>query len=442
MKRSANVIFYTLIGLICANVYNANAQTPHPSDPNYTLVWSDEFDTDGAANSDNWFYQTQCIQGTSGSATCWANGEAQHYTGSDDDNAVVDGGVLKITAKREDFNDQGRDLDYTSARLNSKFAFTYGRVDVSAKLPSELGTWPAIWMLGRDINEDGGYWDATHGTTNWPAIGEIDIMEQKGTSLAAKNEVIGTIHGGESEYYFRGGSTNDVTAAATAASTSTTAFHTYSTIWTEDEIQFLIDDILYYTYNPVDEFGVQNSQTWPFDSPQYILLNVAMGGSLGGTIPSDFTSGTMEVDYVRVYQVSDGGLVSNGDFENGGTSWFTNYGDNTPEIRTEGGNSFFFADTPVTTNVYDQNLSQALAITQGEDYILSFDASTGAGNTRTIVAGIGLNEQPFSSAAETITLTDQTQTYTLYLNATGFGSANSRVLFDIGGATSGVVVID
>ena len=107
----------------------------------------------------------------------WANGEEQHYTNRID-NSYVDGSwFLNIVAKKETFTDQNLTKNYTSARLNSKFAFTYCRVDVRAKLPLELGTWQAIWMLGKNINENGGYWDQVFGTTNWPACGEVDIME-------------------------------------------------------------------------------------------------------------------------------------------------------------------------------------------------------------------------------------------------------------------------
>ena len=129
-------------------------------------------------------------------------------------------------------------------------------------------------------------------------------------------------------------------------------------------------------------------------------------------------------------------LLTNGDFEDGRTSWTDTAG----EIRTEGDNSFFFADVAMAGNPFDVNLSQVVEITQDENYILTFDASTGAGNTRTMIAGIGLNEGPFTANTETVTLTDETQTFTLELTAT-FGLANSRVLFDMG-AETGVVVID
>jgi endoglucanase len=130
-------------------------------------------------------------------------------------------------------------------------------------------------------------------------------------------------------------------------------------------------------------------------------------------------------------------LLTNGDFEDGRTSWTDTAG----EIRTEGDNSFFFADVATAGDAFAVNLSQVVEIIQGENYILTFDASTGTGNTRTMLPGIGLNEGPFTAATEEVTLTDETQTFTLELTATGFGSANSRVLFDMGAAV-GIVVID
>lgn len=130
-------------------------------------------------------------------------------------------------------------------------------------------------------------------------------------------------------------------------------------------------------------------------------------------------------------------LLTNGDFEAGRAPWTDTAG----EIRTEGGNSFYFADIQAAGNAYDVNLSQEVEIVQDENYILTFDASTGAGNARTMIAGIGLNEADYSSITEIVNLTEETQTFTLELTAAGFGSANSRVLFDMG-AEAGIVVID
>ncbi len=245
------------------------------------LVWSDEFDGNGAVNDSKWFHQTQLPNGSS-----WYNGELQHYTNRLV-NANQSNGILNILAKREAYNNQGQTKQFTSARLNSKFAFKYGRVEVRAKLPIGAGTWPAIWMLGKNIIEPGGYWTASHGTKNWPACGEIDIMEHWGTnqnviSSAVHHPVNGNLSVGEyiTNSQFKSG--------------VSTQFHIYSMEWDNQKIRFFVDGIPHLTYNP----AIKNQYTWPFDAEQYILLNVAIEPS----VTPNFSQSSMEVDYVRVYQ--------------------------------------------------------------------------------------------------------------------------------------------
>ena len=255
---------------------------PNEIDIIYTdLVWADEFDTNGAIDAAKWHHQTQLPQGGS-----WYNGEVQHYTNRIE-NSSVNNGFLDITAIKESFTDQGQTKQYTSARLNSKFAFTYGRVDVRAKLPFGDGTWPAIWTLGKNINEDGGYWDNQYGTVGWPACGELDIMEH---GLHPTNQVSVAIHT-PSSY----GST--VNTSIQPLADVANDFHVYSMNWSPDQITFLIDGVGFYTYNP----AVKNDDTWPFYLEQYLLLNIAMGGN-GGAIDPNFSQSSMVIDYVRVYQ--------------------------------------------------------------------------------------------------------------------------------------------
>ena len=255
---------------------------PNEIDIIYTdLVWADEFDTNGAIDATKWHHQTQLPQGGS-----WYNGEQQHYTNRIE-NSSVNNGFLDITAIKENFTDQGQTKQYTSARLNSKFAFTYGRVDVRAKLPFGDGTWPAIWTLGKNINEDGGFWDNQYGTVGWPACGELDIMEH---GLHPTNQVSVAIHT-PSSY----GST--VNTSIQPLADVANDFHVYSMNWSPDQITFLIDGVGFYTYNP----AVKNDDTWPFYLEQYLLLNIAMGGN-GGAIDSNFSQSSMVIDYVRVYQ--------------------------------------------------------------------------------------------------------------------------------------------
>ena len=246
------------------------------------LVWADEFDgSTGAINAANWFHQTQLPAGGS-----WYNGEIQHYTNRTDNSYVVNG-FLHLVAKKETFADQGYTKQYTSARLNSKFAFTYGRVEVRAKLPTGVGTWPAIWMLGKNITEAGAYWETQgYGTTGWPACGEIDIMEHWGTN---QNFVQSALHT-PSSY---GGTVNH---GGQTIPTASTEFHVYALEWSPEKMVFTVDGVEHYTYNP----EIKNASTWPFDADQYILLNIAIQPS----IAQSFTEDAMEIDYVRVYQES------------------------------------------------------------------------------------------------------------------------------------------
>ncbi|MBW6497953.1 MAG: family 16 glycosylhydrolase [Bacteroidales bacterium] len=252
------------------------------NDPVYNeLVWSDEFEEDGALDDSKWFHQTLLPNGNS-----WFNGEIQHYTNRIE-NTYVEDGILYLVAKNETFTDQGVTKEYTSARLNSKFAFTYGRVEVKAKLPTGVGTWPAIWALGKNINEIGAYWYIEgYGTTDWPACGEIDIMEHWGSN---QNYISSAMHTPSSFG-------NTVNHGGQVIPTASTEFHVYALDWYPDRMVFSVDGVVHYTYSP----EVQNADTWPFDEDQYLLLNIAIIPN----IDPNFTESAMEIDYVRVYQQS------------------------------------------------------------------------------------------------------------------------------------------
>ncbi len=253
------------------------------STPNHNfneLVWQDEFNYTGPVDDTKWYHQTQLPQGNS-----WYNGEIQHYTDRIE-NAEVSNGTLKITARAEVYFDQGVTKNYTSARLNSKYAFTYGKVDIRAKLPTGVGTWPALWTLGQNIDENGGYWDNQgFDTTPWPACGELDIMEHWGDN---QNYISSAIHTPSSF-----GAT--VNHGGQVIPTASTDFHVYTMIWTEDYVEFQVDGVTHYVYDP----PVKDPSTWPFDAPQYFLFNVAILPIINGT---GFTQSAMEVDYIRVYQ--------------------------------------------------------------------------------------------------------------------------------------------
>lgn len=224
------------------------------------LAWSDEFNTNGSPNSSKWNYNT----GAGG----WGNNELQTYTNSLE-NAIVEDGLLKITAKKSG-------SEYTSARIKSEnlYEFTYGIVEVRAKLPSAQGTWPAIWMLGANFDQ-----------VSWPTCGEIDIMEQVGND---KNKVLGTCHWSSNGNYAGYGLETPITNA-------TGSFHIYKLEWTEDgSIKISVDDSQY--------FEMTTNSSMPFNKDFFFILNIAMGGNLGGTVDPNFTEDTMEIDYVRVYQ--------------------------------------------------------------------------------------------------------------------------------------------
>lgn len=225
------------------------------------LVWSDEFDTPGAPDPAKWGYDI----GGNG----WGNNELQHYTNRSE-NASVSNGTLKITARRENFSGN----TFTSARLLTKNKFTtkYGRIEARIKLPSGVGTWPAFWMLGANIDAAG-----------WPGCGEIDIMEHKGSD---EGRIYGTLH-----YPGRsGGNANGLTRMVQNV---TSEFHIYAVEWSATAIRISVDG--------VEFFNFANNANVPFNHEFFILLNVAMGGTFGGPVDPAFNNSAMEVDYVRVY---------------------------------------------------------------------------------------------------------------------------------------------
>jgi len=250
----------------------------------YTLVFSDEFNKDGAPSDEKWHLQYIPIQGGN-----WANGELQHYT-TRRDNSYVSDGSLKIVAKRENYSYDGNAKNFTSARLNSKFDFQYGRVDVRAKLPSKEGTWPAIWTLGSNVLELDGYFRNSKGSVSWPECGEIDIMEQYG---ADKSKVLGTFHWRSESSNGHAMYPNDGSGLNVSGVSS--EYHLYSLVWSASSMKIYFDDRLVAQLN-------NPSTEEEFRNPHYLLLNLAMGGSLGGTVPSNFDQDVLEIDYVRIYQ--------------------------------------------------------------------------------------------------------------------------------------------
>ncbi|MGE5355811.1 MAG: family 16 glycosylhydrolase [Deltaproteobacteria bacterium] len=232
------------------------------------LVWSDEFDTPNIDKT-KWEHE---VNGDGG-----GNNELQFYTDSDK-NSFVQNGKLFIKAIHEKYQNK----DFTSARLRTKLKgdWLYGKVEVKAKVPTGLGTWPAIWMLPTDWAYGG-----------WPQSGEIDIMEHVGYD---PNVIHGSIH---TDAY------NHVKGTQKSSSQkvpdATTEFHVYAIEWYEDRIDFYIDNNKYFS------FANENKgwATWPFDKRFHLILNLAVGGNWGGAkgVNPDHFPAQMEIDYVRVY---------------------------------------------------------------------------------------------------------------------------------------------
>lgn len=240
--------------------------------PDHQLVWADEFDTPGLPDAARWVHETQ--RNREG----WYNHEQQYYAGPRAENAVVQGGRLVITARHEGLRgapDWGGQA-YTAARLatRGKGDWTYGFFEIRARLPCGPGTWPAIWMVG-----SGG---------RWPEDGELDILEHIGQR---PGRVFSTVH-------TAAGSGGQGQGEARMLPTACTQFHDYQMLWTPQDIRFGIDGVQHFRYvNPGT--GVR---AWPFDAPQFLILNIAIGGDLGGAVDDRIFPVTMEVEHVRVYQ--------------------------------------------------------------------------------------------------------------------------------------------
>ncbi len=241
---------------------------PTPTPITYDeLVFSDEFNVDGSPDDSKWGYDI----GTGSNG--WGNGESQYYT-SRTENVIVEDGLLKIIVKKENYEDS----EYTSTRMltEGKFDFTYGRVEVKAKLPIGEGTWPAIWLLGSNLR-----------TVSWPACGEIDIMEHWGHN---HGHVQSAMHTPSSS----GDTKNHGSQYLEDVSSE---FHVYQVYWTPEEIVFSVDGKQHYRYAPTNK----NKETWPYDANQFLIVNVAMGGAWFSIDPN-FVESSMEIDYIRIYQ--------------------------------------------------------------------------------------------------------------------------------------------
>ncbi|MDH3274011.1 MAG: family 16 glycosylhydrolase [Gammaproteobacteria bacterium] len=258
------------------------------TDDSRELVWSDEFDKDGAPNPANWNIEE------------WASGvvndEDQVYT-SRPNNVRVEDGHLVIEAHKEEYEGG----QYTSGRLQSsgKADFLYGRIEVRARLPEGRGTWPAIWMLSSrpftyaTTCQDYEDWQGSDDCDAWPNSGEIDIMEHVGYQMG---HVHGTVHSKAFHWTVWNQRKGRILVDDVA-----NEFHVYSLEWSPDRIDIFVDDTVYLTY--INEGN--GWEEWPFDQPFHMILNLAIGGAWGkggGPIDDSIFPQRMLVDYVRVYQ--------------------------------------------------------------------------------------------------------------------------------------------
>ncbi|WP_237458402.1 carbohydrate binding domain-containing protein [Pontibacillus yanchengensis] len=439
------------------------------AESDWSLVWSDEFMTEDIDQS-KWQYDIGnwiVDENGEGISPGWGNNELEYYTDSDENSYIEDGKlVIKAQKEEEPITDEFGSYDYSSAKLKTKDLFSkkYGKFEARMKLPEGQGYWPAFWMMP----EDSVYGD-------WPASGEIDIMEAAGNDT---NTIGGTIHYGEEspnntyrgeEYHFPEGE-------------DFTGYHTYSIEWEPGEIRWYVDGELYQTLNKwfskSPGQAAKNAFPAPFDQEFYIILNLAVGGWYGGN-PDETTEfpGEMKVDYVRVYELigrdymtpeeptvdevelpenakqpkEDGNYIYDQDYANGFMIVDEN-GDQTdptywnfltlPDFAGEGSISpeeidgDTFAKTSITNPgnaLWSLQQIQHLSIAEGGTYKVTFDAkSTTSRNIMTKVSGGAERGYANYSGEETMNLTDEVQTYEYTFTMNQEDDVAARLEFNMG----------
>ena len=222
--------------------------------------------------------------GSSAGLVGWGNNELEYYT--KDSVSIHDN--LVITAQRLT-PDSGLNCYYGPAQWKSgkihtagKIGFKYGRIEIKAKMPSGVGTWPALWLLGANLLDG----------VAWPHCGEIDILENTG---AHPFQVQGTIHG--DGYFGENGLTHIIQSPTTLSSD----FHTYSVNWTPDSIQWFFDDHCYNTINRVDVESQGNP--WPFNQEFYLIMNLAIGGWFAGDVDPELKNAELQVNSIKYYSI-------------------------------------------------------------------------------------------------------------------------------------------
>ncbi|MHA6727615.1 glycoside hydrolase family 16 protein [Chryseobacterium sp. A301] len=254
--------------LVLATLTSCQTKVPLEKD-GLKLVWSDEFNYQGLPDSSKWEFE----EGGSG----FGNHELQYYTKNRLKNARVEKGSLVIEAHKEPWDKN----EYTSAKLQTKSTqtWTYGRIEVRAKLPKGRGTWPAIWMMSEKMK-------------SWPKDGEIDIMEHVGYNPGF---IHSSVHTQKYNHVINTQKTDTL-----YVKDAMDKFHVYTLDWTPEKVDVYVDDVKFYTY----ENQEKTYEAWPLDQPFYLILNQAVGGDWGGkegVDPSIYPQ-KFYIDYVRVYQ--------------------------------------------------------------------------------------------------------------------------------------------
>ncbi|MDX2188237.1 MAG: glycoside hydrolase family 16 protein [Bacteroidota bacterium] len=264
-----NPIFYTII---LAILLLTNHKSMAQEIVSYKLIWSDEFENQGLPDSTKWNYEQGCSI---------RNHESQYYTYKNINNAYCNNGILTLGAHLESVNN----CTVTSASITTKgkFEFTYGKVEIRAKIPKGAGTWPALWMMA-DSKKYG----------QWPKNGEIDLLESVGWDA---NKIHCNIH---TEAYNHVKKTNK--GKSIEVPNLYNEFHVYTLEWSTAELAFYMDDEIVFTYE--NETQVDDPTIWPYNRPFYLLMNLAIGGDWGGVkgVDTNIFPAKFEIDYVRVYQ--------------------------------------------------------------------------------------------------------------------------------------------
>ena len=269
------ILFATLIYISSAAFSNPNSKIKKENQTKtnkskWQLVWEDNFEKDGLPDPSVWSYEVGYVR----------NREAQYYTENRMENARVENNCLVIEARKDNW--QEHEITSASVYTYGKKSMLYGKIEVRAKLPTGKGTWPAIWMLGDSYKEG----------TRWPDCGEIDIMENVGFN---PDKIHANVHTKKYNHSIGTGRGSSIKIERPYED-----FHIYALEWDENELRFYVDDVLYFTCKN-DGLG---DDAWPFDKPQYLILNLAIGGTWGAQqgIAEDLLPQKYYVDYVRVYK--------------------------------------------------------------------------------------------------------------------------------------------